>query len=380
MPYIKTEINIIDFLMDRVSSDVHILITSQRTGDQGRQYQMIFYGQNDFTGTTDTLHFNTGPNATDFERRDEMLKYLKLGLGPWIAKTNKVSAINISMKSNGENTEEEEPTDDKWNFWVFRIGGNGSVNADKVYKSYRLNGNFSINRITDESKLRFYYYGGQNSSRYDYEDDNGAIVHDIVTNDRHNVFHQYVKSLNDHWSAGYTAHFRNDTFSNYKSRISLFPGIEYSIFPYQEVNNRFFTLNYSVGAESFAYIDSTIYEKKDEILARHNVAINLRFIQKWGNIRTGIEYHNYFHDWKYYRLSAYSDIEVRITGGLSFNTYFYGGLIHDQFNLRKGGATEAEVLTRRKQLESGYDINAHFGLSYRFGSKLSNFVNPRFDD
>jgi hypothetical protein len=55
-------------------------------------------------------------------------------------------------------------------------------------------------------------------------------------------------------------------------------------------------------------------------------------------------------------------------------------LTRDQIFLPKGGATSQEVLTRRRQLASGYNIYSYFGLNYRFGSKLNNFVNPRFDD
>jgi len=72
-------------------------------------------------------------------------------------------------------------------------------------------------------------------------------------------------------------------------------------------------------------------------------------------------------------------VDIRITGGLSFNIYTSAELIHDQLFLPKEGATPQEVLTRRRQLASGYRLFTFFGISYRFGSKLNNFVNPRFD-
>jgi len=37
-----------------------------------------------------------------------------------------------------------------------------------------------------------------------------------------------------------------------------------------------------------------------------------------------------------------------------------------------------KYLTRRRQLQSNFNIFANFGFNYRFGSKLNNFVNPRF--
>jgi hypothetical protein len=70
---------------------------------------------------------------------------------------------------------------------------------------------------------------------------------------------------------------------------------------------------------------------------------------------------------------------VRITGGLSFFVFAFGGLTRDQVFLVKGSATPEEVLARRRQLASGYNYFTSIGLNFRFGSKLNNIVNPRFD-
>ncbi|HKO77363.1 MAG TPA: hypothetical protein VJU52_09105, partial [Flavobacterium sp.] len=96
--FIKTEINIVDFLLDNQAADLHILITEQETGGGGSQYQLIFFGQNKFKQMTDTLRFNTDPIATDFEERDLLIKYLKLGLTPYIVKAGNGKDIAIEMK------------------------------------------------------------------------------------------------------------------------------------------------------------------------------------------------------------------------------------------------------------------------------------------
>ena len=87
MTFIRSEINIVDFLLDRQAADVHILITDQNTGSGGDEYQLIFFGQNQFAGIKDTLRFINDANNTDFEERDLFLKYLKIGLTPFIART-----------------------------------------------------------------------------------------------------------------------------------------------------------------------------------------------------------------------------------------------------------------------------------------------------
>ncbi|HEV8272686.1 MAG TPA: hypothetical protein VGQ04_15350, partial [Chitinophagaceae bacterium] len=121
------------------------------------------------------------------------------------------------------------------------------------------------------------------------------------------------------------------------------------------------------------------YDKTQESLGGHSLEVNLSFNQKWGNMNIGANYHNYFHNWKYFNMGLNMFMSVRISGGLSFDVGAFGGLTRDQIYLPKGGATEQEVLTRRRQIASGYNYYTSFGLSYRFGSKLSNFVNPRFE-
>ncbi|HYM93236.1 MAG TPA: hypothetical protein VET23_03800, partial [Chitinophagaceae bacterium] len=90
-------------------------------------------------------------------------------------------------------------------------------------------------------------------------------------------------------------------------------------------------------------------------------------------------YNNYFKDWGLNSLGVNLSVNIRITGGLSFYIYSSGGLVHDQVYLPKSGATEQEVLTRLREQRTSYNIQNRFGISYRFGSKLNNFVNPRFD-
>ena len=99
MQYIRSEINAVDFLHDNTAADVHVLITSQGTGGGGEQYQLIFFGQHQFKGQVDTLLFSTDPNAIDFEKRNYLLKHLKLGLVPFIAKTGQIKNIEISLKT-----------------------------------------------------------------------------------------------------------------------------------------------------------------------------------------------------------------------------------------------------------------------------------------
>ncbi len=227
-------------------------------------------------------------------------------------------------------------------------------------------------------KINFSIYGNKNKTIYEDEDTSGIYKY-ISENNQYGFNHSLIKSINSHWSYGYEANMSSSTFSNIKRRLFLRTGVEYDIFPYKDVNNKHLTVSYTVDVSNNKYYDSTLYEKTKETLAGHGVEINLTLNQKWGSANIGASYHNYFNNWKYFNAGLNMFLSVRISGGLSFNIGAFGGLTRDQLYLVKGKASEQEILTRRRQLASGYNYYTSLGLSYRFGSKLSNFVNPRFE-
>ncbi len=381
MTYIRSEINIVDFLLDNKAADVHLLITSQGTGSGGDQYQLIFFGQNQFSRQPDTLRFNTDPNITEFEERQLLIRYIKLGLAPFIARTKAAKDINISFKSSYSDStvkKENKPTKDPWNYWVFRVGANGNINADEVYNNLRYNSYVSANRTTEDWKIGFSLNGSRNKSAFEYDDGNGMINY-TVNNHDWGFAHYLVKSLNHHWSWGYESNYYQNTFSNNKGRAFFRTAVEYNIFPYKEVNNRLFTISYGFTIRNNRYYDTTLYDKLKETLYGHGLDANVSFNQKWGNSYIGLTYHNYFHNWNFFNLGINGYTSVRVTGGLSFYVSAFGGLTRDQFFLQKGNASSQEVLARQRQLASGYSYYANLGINYRFGSKLNNFVNPRFE-
>ncbi|CAN5276598.1 hypothetical protein BH20BAC1_BH20BAC1_25910 [soil metagenome] len=68
--FFKSEITIVDFVLDRVSADAYVLLTGQRVGGGGMQYEMNFYGQHKYNNYTDTLFFDVMPNSTQSETRE----------------------------------------------------------------------------------------------------------------------------------------------------------------------------------------------------------------------------------------------------------------------------------------------------------------------
>ncbi|HMQ00346.1 MAG TPA: hypothetical protein PKC24_11240 [Cyclobacteriaceae bacterium] len=378
--YIRSEITVIDFLLDRLAADVHMLVTSQPLGNGGEKYQLIFYGQKRFTGMRDTLRFNLPPLATEVEVRDKLLDHIKIGLVPYIAKTDLVSLLKFDLKRNVELEEEIEDTTDKWNYWVFRVGANGNISADQNYLNTNLNGNFSANRTTEKTRADFRFSTGKNKSVFRFDNELGEEESFTVLNTSYNFNHTLVRAISDHWSYGYYFFLRNSTFANFQNSFRYIPAIEYNIFPYKEVNNKYLAFGYGIELTHNNYYEETIYNKSAENLIGHTARLVSSFNQKWGTVSGSIYYNNYFHDMKLMSLEVNLNAEVRVTGNLSFYVFAFGGLTRNQVFIPKGSASVEDVLSRRRQLASGYNFGSWFGINYRFGSMLNNFVNPRFTD
>lgn len=380
MRFIRSEITMVDFLFDNVAADVHILVTSQGTGGGGTQYQLIFFGQQKFRGLTDTLRFNTPPVTTDNEQRELMLKYLKAGLVPFLIRSPAADhlQINLQLDKNDSTRSAATPAHDPWKAWVMRIGADVNINGDANYNNRNFNGSMSANKITEALKMGMGVNWGLNKSGYEYSD--GGVTEKFSVDNHNWSVNQYlVKSLGPKWSWAYEVKYSQNSFSNIRGRLFLRGGIEYNIYPYKDVNNKLFTLSYGLTARKNSYYDSTIYNRTRESLFGHRATAYLSLNQKWGNAYAGITYHNYFSNWKFFNVGVDMYTSVRITGGLSFYILAFGGLTRDQVFLVKGNATPEEVLARRRQLASGYHYFTSVGLNFRFGSKLNNVVNPRFD-
>ncbi len=364
-------------------SNVHLLPTYQSTASNGVKVSLIVIGQEIFKNRNDTLTFMRVMNESDSEYRTKLLNHIRAALIPYLAKTNQLDLVSITaVKTNKDSLatlRKESSQKDKWNYWVFNVGASGNIDADAVYKNRRYSGSFSANRTTEDLKVSFSFYGSKNKSIFEYEDDAGQMQKVSVNNHNYEFEHYLVKSIDPHWSYGYETSYSQDIFSNNKGQLRGRAAIEYNIFPYKEVNNRYFTISYGITARQNRYYDSTIYNKLKETLVGHKADVTISFNQKWGTSSAGVNYHNYFHNWKLFNLGINASTDIRITGGLSFNISLFGALTRDQINLPKGGATEQEILTRRRQIASGYSYYTSIGLNYRFGSRLSNFVNPRFE-
>ncbi|WP_445384195.1 hypothetical protein ACT6NV_09295 [Robiginitalea sp. IMCC44478] len=396
LDYIRTEITAVDFYRDNQRADVFLLINSNRSGGGGRQYQLIFIGQqNIHAGRTDTLYVDNKQTDTDFEVRKKLTRFIKLGLAPFVAKTKAGEQIEINMKTDPGTLEDtKEESVDPWNYWVFNVGSDANIELEELSSEINIGGDININRITDKWKISL-------SGRIDERlrrtiqkvprvDENGnpvldgdgnQIIDEVVSNFDVSEFgfsHQLVKSISPQWSYGYDIAGRQNTRLNYQFQTSFRPAVEYNFFPESVQNSRFLRVNYGVEVRNNRYVEETIYGVLKETRVLHSLRASLGLNKRWGNLEVGYRLRNYLDDFSFWSTGLNIRAEVRITGNFSFYVRAEGNYVKDQIYLASGDFTEQDILSGRFTLPSAYNIDTRFGFNYRFGSNLNNFVNRRF--
>jgi hypothetical protein len=293
-----------------------------------------------------------------------------MGLMPYVAQTPQQGQIDIIYESDSESA--DIPTRDPWNFWVFRLAAGGRFQAESSQNQLSFSGGLRADRITEKWKFR-------SEIEYDYEqenvEDDGETISSSL-NQRQAQF-ELVRSLGPHWSAGWFGEVGSTTFRNLDLSLSLAPALEYNVFPWLESDHKILTAAYRVGLNSFRYREETLYDKTAETLAYEALRLQLSLIQPWGEVDISLEGLHFFHDWSKYRLEWENRFEVRLSRGLSVFLDVEVYSIHDQLYLPKGEASLDEVLLKRRQLATTFDVDVRVSLRYTFGSIFNNVINQR---
>ncbi len=374
--FYRREIPFVNYTRDREDAQVHVLLTSQRTGAGGRRFTLDFIGREVFAGLDDRLEVTTRANLSDEQTLTEIARVLQLGLVRYVARTEQAADIRIRFAgAEAAAGAVATPESDPWNFWVFRARGNVNLNVDERTEFYRLSGGFSANRVTEGLKLEFSVGGNYFENRFDTSD-----TTTVVSIRRSYDFEGLnVWSLSDHWSFGVAYEASHSTFENEDIQLDFGPAIEFNIFPYSESTRRQFNLLYTVGVSYNDYIEETLFLETVETLPRHSLGASLSVRQPWGESFGFLEFSQFLHDLSKNRFNVFVGADFRLFRGLSLNLNANYSRIRDQINIPAGDATEEEVLLRQRILQSGFEYGFSIGLSYTFGSIFSNVVNPRLE-
>lgn len=378
--YVKTEIAYVDYVIVREAADVHVLVTSLGTGSGGREYTLKFVGLGDFKGVDDEVLFGTLGTDTEEINRRGFVQTLKLGLVRYALHTGLGTQlqVNYAARTTGRagNSMASRSSRDPWNYWVLRARLNSSYDSEASSDSVNLSGSLSANRTTAGWKISVAAYQDYRENNYTFSD--GTTYKS--TRRGHDVTAQAVKSLTTHWSAGAKAYVLASTYENKDRVLNGTAAVEYNLFPYTESTRRQLTLQYLVGVTDFDYLEETVYGKLSETLGSHAFRTSFDLKQTWGSLSADFDYWQYMKDRSLNRRTLSAEADIRLFKGLALTVSGRTSSIHDQLYLKRGEATDEEVLAHQRQLATSFRRSVRVGISYTFGSIFSNVVNTRLSN
>jgi hypothetical protein len=237
-------------------ADIHVFVTDIQTGGGGREYEFSYYGRGFFSGIEYTLKQYIDRDTSLDERREALNEYLKLGFTSFLLQTPLVNRFSLNYEDNGDELP-EEAVDDPWNNWVFEIYAGGiELELESNQTEFDSRWGFSADRVTNDWKLRFRPYFNYDRVEIEKEDEETVIS----GRRRHGLDTYAIRSISEHWSIGLFGTYLTEDERNLKHRFRISPGIEYSLFPYEEVTRKSITLTYQIGHSYVDYFVDLIYD------------------------------------------------------------------------------------------------------------------------
>lgn len=375
--YLRTEIGFVDWVRVREEADVHVLVTSQRTGSGGTEFTLRYIGLDRFTGMDQELKDDAPQTATSDEVRRGLGRVLALGLVRYVAMTPGGVHLRVVDEAPPRPAEAvpAAAAADPWNYWVFRTRIAGQFDGEESVTSSAVNGALQADRVTEAWKINLSLDGRYAQSRFEF-DDGTAPYNSVQRNWAARAL--IVKSLTPRWSAGLRGSATASTYLNQRLVARVAPAVEYNIFPYSESTRRRLTVQYAAGPRYAEYYETTVYGLLEETRWDHSVYTELDLKQPWGTLNSSVDLAQYFYDLSKYRVGFNNEFDIRLFRGLSANLNSNVQIIHNQIYLPAGTATSEEILVRQRQLATSYGYYLSLGVSYTFGSIYNNVVNRRF--
>ena len=154
--YLKTELTMFNFVRDQAAADVLVMITANSNASGGANYTVFFEGQNTYRTQIDTVKFASKQDATDDILRKKLLNSVSLGLLGYLKNIETADLVKVSF--NKIPNQRNETKKDKWNNWIFGVGGNGRFSGESNRTNVSFDGNFRGGRTTEKSKFSFNTY------------------------------------------------------------------------------------------------------------------------------------------------------------------------------------------------------------------------------
>lgn len=376
--YLVTTLPFVLWTQDRVDADIHALITGLGTAAGGTEYTIALLGRGVFGGRADTLRALIQPNSTEDMRRRELGRMLQLGLVPYAIRVSDSGPFSVRYDppAGGGAPSMGSVIRDPWNFWVYRLRANGSGSAESLNSSYQVSGGVNLSRTTETWKLSLNTYEEYRANTFTLADSTESTYLLRSTD----ISARVVRSVTEHWSVGARGTGGRSDFRNQAAHAGAELSAEYNVFPWRDATSRQLVALVAVGGRFYDYQDTTILGlvRETRPVARAIVAGESR--QQWGTLDASLRYTQFLHNSTNYNVSFNGRAQFRISRGLALELRGDAAKVNDQLYLRRGGASDEEVLTRQRALATNYRLGGSVGLTFTFGSIYNSIVNPRLDE
>jgi hypothetical protein len=375
----RSRVEWVNWVESANDADVRVRITSEPDPDGGAEYRVDFVSSEGLAAGDDQIVFRSVSADTDAETRDGIATILNIGVARYatIAGFREFVALRTPeaarVDPNARVVSAQE-VDDPWNLWVFSVGGNTNISGTETRNTRRTRANFSANRTTPTWNLSF--SGRANFNIQEIERSDGSIFKSDERDWTINTGITYA--LADHWSLNVSSLTARLPRFNQTLRADLTPGVEYSLFPYEEATRRAITLRYTVAVTHRRYEELTIYNQIEETPWEQALELRGSMRQPWGDASLTATGSHILGDFDKHNASLRGSVSFRLVRGLRFNAGGDISWVKDQVYLSAAGVTDEEALLRLRTQGSAFNKGLNFGFSYQFGSIFNNTVNNRF--
>ena len=381
----RQEITFVNWVRQPEDAQVHVILTSQSAGGGGTRYTLDFLGRADLAGMDDQFTYSASVTDVEDETLDGIVRTFRLGLVRFAAAAGFGDDLDVTSaapvtpaEGAAPAGEQTRPEDDPWNFWVFSVNANGSLEKEDLQETKDFGFGFNANRTTDAWRLNVRANGNFERESYQLPQDDGTYSTVRNDQDRWNVSGIVVKTLGAHWGWGTEGTADNSTQLNRDLLVGLGSGIEYNYFPYTESNRRFLIARYVVSVNKVEYIDTTVFNMLGETVYQHEVNLDYEAREPWGNANIGAGVSQYLDRPDAWSFNVRGFVRYRLFRGFSINVNGQYRKVRDQIYLPKEALSEEDILLGRRRLPTASQTEIRIGLSYSFGSIFNNAVNERF--
>lgn len=375
----RQEITFVNWVREPQDAQVHVIMTSQEVGGGGRRFSLDFLGREELAGMEDQLSYTSSATDVEDETIEGLVRTMSLGLVRYTAAAGFGDALRVEGVSvePGAAAGAAGAQDDPWNFWVFDIDADASIETEDLQESRELGFGLSANRTTEEWKWNLRASG--NFERDEFEVPEGDSTR-IIRNDQDEwqLSAFAVKSLGAHMGVGAELLANNSTQLNRELLVGLASGVEYNYFPYTQSNRRVLLARYLVSVEAVEYQDTTIFDILKETVYRHELSTQYNARESWGNARIGAGISQYLDRTDAWSFRVNGFVNYRLFRGFSVNVRGEYRKVEDQIYLSKEELDDEDIFLERRRLPTESQTELRLGLSYSFGSIFNNAVNERF--